>query len=53
MPRTRRHGIAFRLALGGRTPIARLLADRGTNGVLAIDLVVRRCPVVPPAAGVR
>jgi len=51
MPRSGRHGIAFRLALGWRTPIEPFLANRGINGVLAINLVVSRRRVVPPAAG--
>jgi hypothetical protein len=56
MPRTGRHGIAFRLALGGRTPIARILAGRRNDGVLAIpgwSLVVGRRRVALSAAGER
>ena len=53
MPRARQHGVAFRLALGWRTPIERQCVTRDIYGVLAINLGVRRRRVVAPAAGVR
>ena len=53
MPRARRHGIAFLLALGWRPPIAGSLAHCDTFGGLAINLVVKRRRVVTPAAGLQ